>query len=152
MWGKGKKRFGGGGEPAAKRQAAGDDGPSEPAEDGTVVAEVWTAPNTLFRDRTLGARTLTHWIILMALVQISKNKKVSVRSWKGRVYVDLREFYVKDGKTLPTRKGTTSDFCPLLFLWVFFFPPGCVWHPSRALQVKVSCTIVSTDGFSLGLD
>jgi len=55
MWGKGKKRFGGGGEPAAKRQAAGDDGPSEPAEDGTVVAEVWTAPNTLFRDRTLGA-------------------------------------------------------------------------------------------------
>jgi len=115
MWGKGKKRFGGGGEPAAKRQAAGDDGPSEPAEDGTVVAEVWTAPNTLFRDRTLGARTLTHWIILMALVQISKNKKVSVRSWKGRVYVDLREFYVKDGKTLPTRKGTTSDFCPSHF-------------------------------------
>jgi hypothetical protein len=44
MWGKGKKRFGGGGEPAAKRQAAGDEGPSEPAEDGTVVAEVGTAP------------------------------------------------------------------------------------------------------------
>ncbi|EES05235.1 hypothetical protein BDA96_04G188100 [Sorghum bicolor] len=75
MWGKGKKRFGGGGEPAAKRQAAGDEGPSEPAEDGTVVAE------------------------------ISKNKKVSVRNWKGRVFVDLREFYVKDGKSLPTRKG-----------------------------------------------
>ncbi|RLN08198.1 RNA polymerase II transcriptional coactivator KIWI-like [Panicum miliaceum] len=77
MWGKGKKRFGGGGggEPAAKRQAAGDEGPSESAEDGTVVAE------------------------------ISKNKKVSVRSWKGKVYVDMREFYVKDGKTLPTRKG-----------------------------------------------
>nr|ACG39505.1 RNA polymerase II transcriptional coactivator KIWI [Zea mays] len=77
MWGRGKKRFGGGGsgEPAAKRQAARDDGPSESAEDGTVVAE------------------------------ISKNKKVSVRSWKGRVFVDLREFYFKDGKTLPTRKG-----------------------------------------------
>lgn len=68
--------------------------------------------HTLFRDRTLGARTLTHWIVLMALVQISKNKKVSVRNWKGRVFVDLREFYVKDGKSLPTRKGTTSDFCP----------------------------------------
>jgi hypothetical protein len=42
MWGKGKKRFGGGGgsEPAAKRQAAGDEGPSESADDGTVVAEV----------------------------------------------------------------------------------------------------------------
>ncbi|PWZ20806.1 RNA polymerase II transcriptional coactivator KIWI [Zea mays] len=80
MWGRGKKRFGGGGsgEPAAKRQAARDDGPSESAEDGTVVAE------------------------------ISKNKKVSVRSWKGRVFVDLREFYFKDGKTLPTRKGRTE--------------------------------------------
>lgn len=41
MW-KGKKRFGGGsgGEPAAKRQAAGDDGPSESADEGIVVAEV----------------------------------------------------------------------------------------------------------------
>ncbi|AQK71677.1 RNA polymerase II transcriptional coactivator KIWI [Zea mays] len=81
MWGKGKKRFGGGGsgEPAAKRQAARDDGPSESAEDGTVVAE------------------------------ISKNKKVSVRSWKGRVFVDLREFYFKDGKTLPTRKDRRRE-------------------------------------------
>jgi len=44
MWGKGKKRFGGGGGGealgVAKRQAAGDEGPSESAEDGTVVAEV----------------------------------------------------------------------------------------------------------------
>ncbi|XP_062223105.1 RNA polymerase II transcriptional coactivator KIWI-like [Phragmites australis] len=75
MWGKGKKRFGGGGEPAAKRQATGDDGPSESAGDNIVVAE------------------------------ISKNKRVAVRSWKGKVFVDIREFYVKDGKTLPTRKG-----------------------------------------------
>ncbi|XP_062219304.1 RNA polymerase II transcriptional coactivator KIWI-like [Phragmites australis] len=76
MWGKGKKRFGaGGGEPAAKRQAAGEDGPSESADDDIVVAE------------------------------ISKNKRVAVRSWKGKVFVDIREFYVKDGKTLPTRKG-----------------------------------------------
>ncbi|WVZ75054.1 hypothetical protein U9M48_023148 [Paspalum notatum var. saurae] len=76
MW-KGKKRFGGGagGEPAAKRQAAGEDGPSESEGDGIVVAE------------------------------ISKNKRVSVRNWKGKVFVDMREFYVKDGKTLPTRKG-----------------------------------------------
>jgi hypothetical protein len=43
MW-KGKKRFGGGGsgsgEPAAKRQAAGGDGPSDSGEEGIVVAEV----------------------------------------------------------------------------------------------------------------
>ncbi|GJN21307.1 hypothetical protein PR202_gb08772 [Eleusine coracana subsp. coracana] len=74
MW-KGKKRFGGGGEPAAKRQAAGDDGPSESADEGIVVAE------------------------------ISKNRRVAVRSWNGKIFVDIREFYVKDGKTLPTRKG-----------------------------------------------
>jgi hypothetical protein len=39
-------------------------------------------------------------------VQISKNKRVSVRSWNGKVMVDVREFYVKDGKDLPGRKGT----------------------------------------------
>ncbi|XP_003575132.1 RNA polymerase II transcriptional coactivator KIWI isoform X2 [Brachypodium distachyon] len=81
MWRKGSKRskrFGGGGaggEPPAKRQAAGKETPSEDADDSTVVA------------------------------QISKNKRVSVKSWNGKVMVDLREFYVKDGKDLPTRKG-----------------------------------------------
>ncbi|KQJ99870.1 RNA polymerase II transcriptional coactivator KIWI isoform X1 [Brachypodium distachyon] len=80
MWRKGSKRskrFGGGGaggEPPAKRQAAGKETPSEDADDSTVVA------------------------------QISKNKRVSVKSWNGKVMVDLREFYVKDGKDLPTRK------------------------------------------------
>ncbi|KAE8801675.1 RNA polymerase II transcriptional coactivator KIWI [Hordeum vulgare] len=75
---KGNKRFGGGGgggQPPAKRQAAGKDGPSEETDDGIVVA------------------------------QISKNKRVAVRSWNGKVMVDMREFYVKDGKSLPTRKG-----------------------------------------------
>ncbi|KAF8653176.1 hypothetical protein HU200_062625 [Digitaria exilis] len=107
MW-KGKKRFGGGGEPAAKRQATGDEGPSESAEDGTVVAE------------------------------ISKNKRVSVRSWKGKVYVDMREFYVKDGKTLPTRKGSNLIVNPLMFMWTVF--PSSAWHLSRALQAHASCT------------
>ncbi|KAM3276762.1 hypothetical protein ACQJBY_044885 [Aegilops geniculata] len=74
---KGNKRFGGGGggQPPAKRQAAGKDGPSEETDDGIVVA------------------------------QISKNKRVAVRNWNGKVMVDMREFYEKDGKSLPTRKG-----------------------------------------------
>lgn len=125
MW-RGKKRFGGGGEPAAKRQAAGDEGPSESAEDGTVVAEVrvpysvpsqsllqWRNPNSA--DPFLGGFS-----------QISKNKKVSVRSFKGKTYVDIREFYVKDGKTLPTRKGT-----PLLPHFIAVsraVPSPCVLH------------------------
>ena len=42
-----------------------------------------------------------------------------MRSWNGKVMVDLREFYVKDGKDLPTRKGIvvtlSSSITPL---WV----------------------------------
>ncbi|KAL5213036.1 hypothetical protein ABZP36_023883 [Zizania latifolia] len=75
MWRKGNKRFGGGGEPPAKRQAAGEDGPSGSADDGIIVA------------------------------QISKTRRVAVRTWNGDVVVDIREFYEKDGKTLPSRKG-----------------------------------------------
>lgn len=37
--------------------------------------------------------------------EISKNRRVSVRSWQGKVVVDIREFYVKDGKQMPGRKG-----------------------------------------------
>ncbi|KAI4989020.1 hypothetical protein ZWY2020_036337 [Hordeum vulgare] len=83
---KGNKRFGGGGQPPAKRQAAGKDGPSEETDDGIVVA------------------------------QISKNKRVTVRSWNGKVMVDMREFYVKDGKSLPTRKASR-----LIISLAFFF-------------------------------
>ncbi|GJM85244.1 hypothetical protein PR202_ga01679 [Eleusine coracana subsp. coracana] len=107
MW-KGKKRFGGGGEPAAKRQAAGDDGPSESTDEGIVVAE------------------------------ISKNRRVAVRSWNGKTFVDIREFYVKDGKTLPTRKGTVPRLIPSRFSSII---PG-LWRRLSAKWIAPgSCSL-----------
>ncbi|PKI34177.1 RNA polymerase II transcriptional coactivator KIWI-like [Punica granatum] len=41
----------------------------------------------------------------IVVCELSKNRRVSVRNWQGRVVVDIREFYFKDGKQLPGKKG-----------------------------------------------
>ena len=50
----------------------------------------------------------------VVVCEISKNRRVSVRSWNGRIFVDIREFYLKDGKQLPGKKG----------VYLFFFFKG----------------------------
>jgi len=37
--------------------------------------------------------------------EISRNRRVSVRMWQGKIFVDIREFYIKDGKQMPGKKG-----------------------------------------------
>ena len=47
-----------------------------------------------------------------------------MRNWKGSIMVDIREFYVKDGKQLPGRKGyysLLSNAYSLFFLSVSEF-------------------------------
>ncbi|KAL7090431.1 hypothetical protein ACP275_12G040800 [Erythranthe tilingii] len=39
------------------------------------------------------------------ICELSKNRKVSVRNWQGKTMVDIREFYLKDGKEIPGKKG-----------------------------------------------
>ncbi|KAL5993116.1 hypothetical protein ACLOJK_014037 [Asimina triloba] len=43
--------------------------------------------------------------VSVMLLQLSKNRRVSIRIWLGKVVVDIREFYTKDGKELPGKKG-----------------------------------------------
>ncbi|KAL9248143.1 hypothetical protein vseg_021499 [Gypsophila vaccaria] len=41
----------------------------------------------------------------IVVCEISRNRRVSVRTWQGKVVVDIREFYSKDGKQMPGKKG-----------------------------------------------
>ncbi|XP_047474300.1 RNA polymerase II transcriptional coactivator KIWI-like [Penaeus chinensis] len=38
-------------------------------------------------------------------LSIDKNRRVTIREFKGKTYIDIREFYEKDGKLLPGKKG-----------------------------------------------
>lgn len=37
--------------------------------------------------------------------EIDRQRRVTVRTFKGKIYVDVREYYEKDGKLLPGKKG-----------------------------------------------
>ncbi|XP_015118051.1 activated RNA polymerase II transcriptional coactivator p15 [Diachasma alloeum] len=41
-----------------------------------------------------------HW-------ELGNNKRVTVRHFKGKLYVDIREYYEKEGEMKPTKKGVS---------------------------------------------
>ncbi|KAL2519850.1 PC4 domain-containing protein [Forsythia ovata] len=51
----------------------------------------------------------------IVVYELSKNRKVSVRSWNGRVVVDIREFYYKDGKEMPGKKVNGMEARVVIF-------------------------------------
>ena len=50
------------------------------------------------------ATVITSKYILL-LFQLTDKRRVSVRDFRGKLYVDIREFYEKDGEYLPGKKG-----------------------------------------------
>ncbi|KAG5245103.1 RNA polymerase II transcriptional coactivator KIWI family protein [Salix suchowensis] len=43
----------------------------------------------------------------IVVCEIGRNRRVTVRNWRGKINVDIREFYPKDGNLLPGKKGIT---------------------------------------------
>ena len=46
-----------------------------------------------------------HLFVIVLVFQLADKRKISVREFKGKVYVDIREFYESDGELKPGKKG-----------------------------------------------
>ncbi|KAF5752038.1 RNA polymerase II transcriptional coactivator KIWI-like [Tripterygium wilfordii] len=57
----------------------------------------------------------------VVVCEISKNRRVSVRNWQGKVWIDIREFYIKDGKQFPGKKGLYLIAFSYWFVFISLF-------------------------------
>ncbi|XP_050290629.1 RNA polymerase II transcriptional coactivator KIWI-like [Quercus robur] len=51
----------------------------------------------------------------IVICEILRNRRVTVRTWQGKVAVDIHEYYNKDGKQLPGKKGPFFSLSAALF-------------------------------------
>ena len=58
-----------------------------------------------------------------------------MRNWQGKVVVDIREFYVKDGKQLPGKKGPFLSALSYQFLFEFDRQCACVIFAESMLVI-----------------
>ncbi|KAA0041354.1 RNA polymerase II transcriptional coactivator KIWI isoform X1 [Cucumis melo var. makuwa] len=58
----------------------------------------------------------------IVVCELSKNRRVMVRKWQGKIVVDIREFYVKDGKQMPGKKGCFTFVCCICLCCSFELP------------------------------
>lgn len=62
---------------------------------------------------------------------LEKNRFVKVREFKGRLFVDIREFYEKNGELLPGKKGMFSIiFNVLIYFKLYYVYRHIIVHES----------------------
>ncbi|XP_057860069.1 uncharacterized protein LOC131068814 isoform X1 [Cryptomeria japonica] len=69
--------------------------------------------------------------------ELSQYRKVVVRMWQGKVYVDFREFYTKDGKQLPGKKVTLENIMLIVENSFAVLPQvfHCHWNSGKCCEI-----------------
>jgi hypothetical protein len=67
-------------------------------------------------------------------LQLSSNRRVTLSDFKGMTLVSIREYYLKDGKEMPSSKGTAN-------LAIFLEPRHWISAPNARFDYFV-CSVI----------